>query len=130
MSWRRSVAGALVCALTWLAGYYVTKFVAGHAEARVVYGLIAGWWLTAYVCSKLSIPLMSAVVFAIGYWVVFLAAAVMGSAWFYRDTLSVTDALFVGLVQSFLVASPILFNKAVEFLVGCFSESTGLTLRR
>lgn len=109
---RKSLSGALIGAISWIAGYWVTRFVGEGTSAVDAYALLVGWWLTAYVSSRFALSIAAATLLSLGYWVLFIAVALAGQPWFYKDIVELTlpAMLWIGLLQSALVGSPILFD--------------------
>lgn len=108
--------GAVIGAICWIVGYVATLFITDGMSAAANYAVLVGWWLTAYVSSIFALPILASVPLAIGYLVVFFIAAVGGYAWFYHDVVSlpVSSTIVVGLVQSLVVASPIVLDWSVR----------------
>jgi hypothetical protein len=109
---RKSLSGVLVGATSWVAGYWVTRFVAEGMSTVDAYALLVGWWLTAYVSSRFALSIAAAALLSFWYWVLFIVAALAGQPWFYKDVLELTlpAMLWIGLLQAAFVGSPILFD--------------------
>lgn len=113
---RKSLPGALIGAISWIVGYWVTRFVGEGMSAVDAYALLVGWWLTAYVSSRFALSIAAATLLSLGYWVLFVALALAGHPWFYKDVVELTlpEILGIGLLQAALVGSPILFDLAFQ----------------
>src|SRR4051794_38733078 len=109
---RRILQGGIIAALSWGIGYAVTKWVAAGTSAASAYAVLVGWWLTAYVSSLARLPVLSVIPLSCLYMTAFLTAQLSGRSWFYRDivSLSVSSSLAIGMAQSLVVISPILFD--------------------
>lgn len=110
---RKSLSGALIGAISWIVGYWVTRLVGEGMSAVSAYALLVGWWLTAYVSSRLDLSIAAAILLSLGYWALFIVAALAGQPWFYRDvsTLAFPAILWIGLLQAAVIGSPILFDR-------------------
>lgn len=110
---RKSLLGAMIGAISWIVGYWVTRFVGDGMSAVDAYALLVGWWFTAYVSSRFALSIAAAVLLSLGYWVLFVIAALVGQPWFYRDVLELTfpAMLWIGLLQAAVIGSPILFDR-------------------
>ena len=109
---RKSLSGALIGSISWIAGYWMTRIVGEGMVAVDAYALLVGWWLTAYVSSRFALSIAAAIVLSLGYWVLFIVAALAGQPWFYKDVVELTlpAMLWIGLLQAAFVGSPILFD--------------------
>jgi hypothetical protein len=113
---RKSLSGALIGAISWIVGYWVTHLVGEGMSAVSAYALLVGWWLTAYVSSRLELSIAAATLLSLGYWALFIVAALAGQPWFYRDvsTLAFPAILWTGLMQAAVIGSPILFDRLFQ----------------
>ncbi|MBW8363856.1 MAG: hypothetical protein K0M39_04835 [Rhizobium sp.] len=113
---RKSLSGAMIGAISWIAGYWMIRFVGGGMSAVDAYALLVGWWFTAYVSSRFALSIAVAVLLSLGYWVLFVIAALVGQPWFYRDVLDLTfpAVLWIGLLQAVVIGSPILFDRLFQ----------------
>lgn len=109
---RKSLSGALIGSISWIAGYWMTRIVGEGMGAVDAYALLVGWWLTAYVSSRFALSIAAAIILSLGYWVLFIVAALAGQPWFYKDVVELTlpAMLWIGLLQAAFVGSPILFD--------------------
>ena len=109
---RRAFTGALTGAVCWVVGYGATQILGEGLSAISAYAALVGWWLTAYVSSRLALPVASALPLAVAAFSLFLLAAVNGQDWFYRDVslLPFSAVLGRGLVQAAVISSPIIFD--------------------
>lgn len=117
----RSVfVGLAVSAISWLAGYFLTLVLSDGLSGSAAYALVGGWWFTAYTAAIFAVPLSAALPLGGIYFLVFVVSAITGTSWLYHDVASLPLlAVFgIGLLQSFFVASPILFNNFFGFCVG------------
>lgn len=106
----------MIGALSWIAGYWVIRFVGDGMSAVDAYALLVGWWFTAYISSRFALSIAAAVLLSLGYWVLFVIAALVGQPWFYRDVLDLTfpAMLWIGLLQAVVIGSPILFDRLFQ----------------
>lgn len=113
---RKYLFGAVIGAISWGVGYWVTRFVADGMSAVDSYALLMGWWLTAYVSSRFALSIATAVSLFFGYWMLFIIAALTGQTWFYKDALEITfpAVLWIGLLQASVIGSPILFDRIFQ----------------
>lgn len=109
---RKIVSGIVISLICWIVGYLVVASVVDGMSGQHVYPLLVGWWLNAYVSSRLSVPLYSAFLLSVLYLIVFIAAAALGYDLLYREIsdLGMFSILAIGLVQAAAVGSPILFD--------------------
>jgi len=109
---QRSLAGALTAFVSWAVGYFATLAIGQGLSAVSAYAVIVGWWLTAYISASFSLPVAAVVPLFVGYLALFLVATISGQSWFYRDVVSLTvpEALGIGLAQALAVCSPLLFD--------------------
>lgn len=109
---RPALKGAFVSFFSWSFGYYGVLVIGQGLGAVSNYALIAGWWFVAYVSSVFFVPILSGLILAVFYFVLFIISVLIGHSWFYRDVLSLNfmSAIAIGLVQAFFIASPVLFN--------------------
>jgi len=126
MNCGKAVGGAVVALVCWGLGYFVTSILVRGTGAETAYGLLVGWWLAAYVSSRVGLPLMSVVPMFVTYVVVFLSASLTGHDWFYRDagSLSVWHGVVVGIGQAVVLASPLLFDWSFRRLQATLSRRT------
>lgn len=115
MRWETAL-GAITAATCWTIGYLTTYCISVGVSAASNYSLIVAWWLTAYVSSKLRIPLSSAFFLSLAYFGLFLLLASRDTSWFYKDALHLPPAalLGVGIAQAILIGSPVAFDWAVN----------------
>lgn len=113
---RKSLSGALIGLISWVAGYWVTRLIGDGMSAVDAYALLVGWWLTAYVSSRFALSIAAAILLSLGYWVLFMVAALAGQPWFYRDIFALTfpTMLWIGLLQAAVIGSPILFDRLFQ----------------
>lgn len=112
MSEQRTLLGGSIGAISWCVGYFTTQVVGDGLSAASAYAVLAGWWLTAYTASVFQVPIKSVIPLAGIYFVFILIATLGGHTWFYRDAASLTlfPSLFIGVLQTIVIVSPILFN--------------------
>ncbi len=109
---RPALKGAFLSFFSWSFGYYGVLFAGQGLSAASNYALIIGWWFVAYISSVFFVPILSGLILAILYFALFIISVLIGYSWFYRDILSLNfmSAIAIGLVQTFFIASPVLFN--------------------
>jgi len=117
--------GALIATAGWIVGDGATRAVFSYSPTVSAYAALVGWWFTAYLSAKFTLPASSSALLAVGYFLLFQIAAISGYDWFYEDAccLTVSMALGIGLVQSFVVSSPIMFDYV-------FRQSIRICLRK
>jgi len=64
---RRTLTGAVMGAATWTIGYFGTMVLAEGMSAAPAYAVLVGWWLTAYICATLTVPVLAAVPLSVAY---------------------------------------------------------------
>lgn len=112
MTIRRTLAGAVIATVSWIIGYFATRAVTEGMSATSAYAVLVGWWFTAYVASRVAIPVLAAAPLSAAYFALYLFAAIGGQSWFYGDVSSLTlvQTLGIGLLQAAIIGSPILFD--------------------
>lgn len=124
-TWRRAILGTLISGVGWVIGGFVTGSLFEDSPAVSAYASLVGWWFTAYLSSRFDLPIMTIVPLGVVGYVLFLATAIAGYPWFYRDAyaLTIPMALWLGLAQAFIVSSPILFDWMFrQFICFCFKN--------
>ncbi|WP_145930988.1 hypothetical protein [Immundisolibacter cernigliae] len=121
---RRTLAGALIGAISWGIGYFGTRALAEGMSAASAYAVLVGWWLTAYVSSRFALPFLAVVPLSVVYLALFIAAVLGDQSWFYRDvsSLPLSSVLGIGLIQAIFVSSPILFDGFFRQVVLFYSR--------
>lgn len=111
--------GTVVTFGAWLLGYSVVWILGAGLSAVEAYALIVGWWLCAYVSSKLHVSLIVAVPVGAVYFVLFVVAALLGQDFFYKDIQGAgfVGTLTVAFLQAFVIVSPVIFDSIVSFLL-------------
>lgn len=119
MANREAVSGALIAAVSWIAGYVVTHLIGDGMSAVSAYALIIGWWLTAYAAAVFQVQMTATLPLGGLYFIFFLVAGFVGNTWFYRDveSLGVPMVFLVGFTQAVGVVSPIFFNSIFQRIV-------------
>lgn len=119
MTNRSVIAEAQIGAISWVAGYFVTLALSDGLSSSAGYAVVVGWWFCAYTASVFALPLLVAVPLGAMYFLTFSVTAIVGKPWLYHDveSLPLLATLGVGLLQSVLVASPIVFNRLVGLAV-------------
>jgi len=117
---RKSFTDAIIVAMSWFIGYWITRFFGQGAEAVIGYAIIGGWWFTAYISAKLVLHISLVIPLFFGYFLLFTIAGITGEASFYRDiySLSFNNISFsvflfflgINLAQSFFICSPVIFD--------------------
>lgn len=112
---RSVMSGVVVGALSWVVGYFVTLALSDGLSRGGGYAVVVGWWFAAYTASIFSVPLLASMPLGAIYFLVFIVTAIAGKPWLYHDvaSLPLLSIFGVGLLQSFFVASPILFNRFI-----------------
>jgi hypothetical protein len=114
--------GSGIAFLSWAAGYLVTLSIFNGEQSAANYAVMVGWWLTAYVSTTFALPIGTIVPLCIVYILFFLIVAYIGKQWLYHDvvSLSASSKIWVGFLQSVLVASPIgadwLVRKMISYV--------------
>src|SRR5690606_34130771 len=109
---RNARPGALVIACAWAGGYCLTTALGGWSADAGAFGVIVGWWLSAYSSAKLRVPVESAFLLGGGYYFAFLAAGLLNLEWFHGDagTMGWPRLILFGVLQAALFASPVVFD--------------------
>ena len=109
---RKSLTGAMIGAISWFVGYFVARLLGEGMSGVSAYAVLVGWWLTAYVSSRFTLPITTMLPLSVAYLALFFIAAISGQSWFYRDVSALTfpALLWIGLVQAVAISSPILFD--------------------
>jgi hypothetical protein len=120
MNIQSKIIEIVLCLLSWIVGYFATQVIADGLSTVQALSIVIGWWFTAYIASNFSIALAVAYPVAGIYFLVFVALAFAEKSWLYRDigSLSLQAICEVGLLQAFIVASPILFNRVFQVSAG------------
>ena len=110
--------GAVKIASAWLLGYFVTVGIANGLSGRVAYGLLSGWWFAAYIASKFIVPIKGCIPLGAAFITLFGVTAITGHDWFYSEIsgMKAGSMLIIGMLQTLVVISPVLFNAAVTFI--------------
>jgi len=95
------------------------QYLGAGSPAVGGYSLVSGWWAASYVSSKLSINPKEVYPLIILYFIVFFLCIIFGKTWLYRDINSAPTLfiLTIGVIQSILIISPVLFNNAVDYVI-------------
>ena len=124
---QRVLRGAAIAAVSWAVGYFAMKWLAAGTSAASGYGELSGWWLTAYTSARTGVPVWSVGPLFVAYLAFFVVVYLAGSSALYRDaaSISLTSAVAIGVVQSIVVISPILFDVVVRRIAALSSPSRG-----
>lgn len=109
----KQLLGSFWAGLAWAFGYACVAVIGEGLSAVSTYAVITGWWFAAFVSSKLKLGLGTVAPLMGLYYLSFLACTFAGIDWFYRDVAdaSVQRIFVVGLLQSAVIASPVIFNR-------------------
>ena len=121
---RQSFLDALIAAISWIAGVWLVHILLKGLDATEAYAVIVGWWLTAYISSKLVLHISLVIPLFFMFLSLFIIAAACGQSWFYREisSLSLVDLFEIGLAQSLFVCSPIIFDYLFCKIINIFSK--------
>lgn len=116
---KKQLSDAIWIALAWVLGYVLVAISGDGLSAVFAYSLITGWWLAAFVSSKLKPEAGATISLMTAFYLVFLGCTLLGKDWFYKDTetASLQRIFVIGALQSLVFGSPILFNRAVDAVV-------------
>jgi hypothetical protein len=109
----------LVFIFSWLAGYFLTLYFGEGLAAVSGYALLVAWWSAIYCASIFDIKPRIAIYVAAFFFLIFMSVKFLNKDWFYRDveSLSLFSTIVIGLMQSVIVASPIIVNAAFRKLI-------------
>lgn len=112
MNIKQVILGAAIIGGSWVVGGALMLYLFSDSPSRGAYALLVGWWFSAYLSSKLEIPVTSVIPLGVVYYVAFTMSGLFGKDWFYHDIqgANVGWILLLGLTNTIAVVSPILFD--------------------
>lgn len=112
---KRELLQAVVHLILWVAGFYLAYFIVSHSEAKIVYGVICGWWFACYFGFVFDIKIRVIVPAYILYVSLCIMSIGLEMQWFYKGGNALLD-FNLGLIilfQGLLFVSPICINTIV-----------------
>lgn len=127
MKIKRIVLGAAIAGGGWIIGGAIPLYLFADSPSRGAYALLVGWWFSAYLGSKLEIPMTSAIPLGAAYYIMFVTSGLLGKDWFYHDIqgANIGWILMLGLTNSIAVVSPILFDSLFRKSIQICSRKKG-----
>lgn len=115
----RTFVHSVLFLLAWVLGFATTKLVFAEADAVGAYALLNGWWLACLLAAKLVISPKTMIPVGAVYLIAFTLVWLIGLDWLYHGLqgASPMSAIYIGIVQTLVFASPIIFSYLIDFLL-------------
>lgn len=97
----------------WAIGYYVALYFMDGTTYKVAYATLCAWWAVAYYSRPLNITLAVVKLWVPVYCLIFILHSFWNGEMYKHD---VFEVLFVPLLKSIVIASPVIFNSMNELV--------------